>query len=128
MMMQLDQLYKNNPVHKVVNFVVLPLLTGFLFDLPWARQVTVSLVLVVAGIIARDFIDAIVALWQSTAVAAFSLLIVNYFVGGELSPLYSAVSILFFWLFLLLVQREKSDTRENQGFYRHSDHFILVLT
>jgi len=128
MMMQLDQVPKINSVHKVVNFVVLPFLTGFLFDLPWVSQVRVSLVLIVAGVIARDFIDAIVALWQANAVAGLSLLIVNYFVGGELSPSYSAVSTLFFWLILLLVCREKSDIRGNLGFYSHSDHFILAPT
>ena len=127
-MRQLDQVTKNVSVNNVVNSLILPFLTGFLFDLPWIKQFIISLVLVVAVIVAGDFIDAIVALWQGTAVAAMSFLIMNYLLGGELSPLYSALSILFLWMCLLLVHRDKSETRQDQGLHRQSDCFILGLT
>jgi len=128
MMKHLDQATKNFSIPKLINFIILPFLTGFLFDLSWINQFIISLVLVVAVVVVGDFIDAIVALWQGAAVAALFFLITNYLLGGELSPLYSAISILFLWICLLLVHREKSETRNNQEFYRQSDGFILGIS
>ena len=127
-MKQLDQATKNFSIPKFINFIILPFLTGFLFDLPWIKQFIISLVLVVAVVVVGNFIDAIVALWQGAAVAALLFLITNYLLGGELSPLYSAISILFLWICLLLVHREKSETRNNREFYRQSDGFILGIS
>lgn len=90
--------------------LMLSFLTGFLFDLPWISQSIISFVLVAASFIVGDFIDALVALWQATAVASLIFLMANYILKGEVSALYSALLILPMWLVLLLVHRDKSES------------------
>lgn len=104
--------------NRLLAHLTLSFLTGFLFDLPRFNQLVISLVLVVAVIVVGDFIDAIVALWQGTAVAALFFLIMNYLLGGELSPVYSALSIPIFWIVLLANNRTEprvfSDTKDSK--------------
>jgi len=127
MMRQLDQVTKNASMHKLINFLILPFLTGFLFDLPWIKQFIISLVLVVAVTIVGDFIDAIVALWQGIAVAAFSFLIMNYLLGGELSPLYSALSIPIFWIVLLANNRTEPRVVLDTNGAKESGEIVIGL-
>lgn len=77
MMRQLDQETKNVSVNKVVNSLILPLLTGFLFDIPLLNKLLVSLALFLATYIAQDFVEALIKLWQATAVTALIFLFVN---------------------------------------------------
>lgn len=93
---------------RLLGHLILPFLTGFLFDLPWINQLIISLVLVAASFIVRDYIDALVALWQATAVASLIFLMSNYIFEGEVNALYAALSILPIWLVFLLCHRDKS--------------------
>ena len=103
-------------------------LIGFLFDLPWINQSIISLVLVAASFIVGDFIDALIALWQAIAVASLLFLISNYLFKGEVSALYSALTILPIWLFFLLVYRDKSRAVVVKNSFKKSAEKVVGLT
>ena len=113
--------------NRLLAHLILSFLTGFLFDLPRLNQLVISLVLVVAVIVAGDFIDAIVALWQGTAVAALSFLILSYLSGGEASPLYSALAIIVFWIFLLTNIRIKPRVVNDADDFNKSGEVVVGL-
>jgi len=80
---------------------LIPLLFGFLFDLPWFSQVGISVSLVLATYFVGDFVDALLALWQALAVGAVVILIVGLFLDGNLNIKIAAALILFLWFVLI---------------------------
>ena len=58
--------------------IIFPLLTGFLFDLPWGNQVLISLVLVGAVFIVGDFSEALLALWHALTISALGFISLNF--------------------------------------------------
>ena len=50
---------------KFLHYFVYPFLTGFLLDLPWPNQLVISLAFVIASALVREFIEALLSLWQA---------------------------------------------------------------
>ena len=80
---------------------LIPLLFGFLFDLPWFSQVGISVSLVLATYFAGDFVDALLALWQAFAVGGVVFLIIGLFSDANVNALAAAVSVPLLWLAIL---------------------------
>jgi len=79
----------------------IPLLFGFLFDLPWFSQVGISVSLVLATYFAGDFVDALLALWQAFAVGGVVFLIIGLFSDANVNAAAAAVFVPFIWLTIL---------------------------
>ena len=112
-MMQLDLVIKRFSIYKVTQILLFPFLTGFLFDLPLLSKFLISLVLTTATFVAQDFVEAIVKLWQATAVVGLLFLLANLGLGASTSRLWTAIPILFVWFLLLVLERNQS--READG-------------
>ena len=87
--------------------IIFPLLTGFLFDLPWRNQVLISLVLVGAVFIVRDFSEVLLLLWLALAIIGFLLLLWCIGFDSEVNNFLIAFSVLSMWFVLLIVKSRK---------------------
>jgi len=96
--------------------LILPFLTGFLFDVPLLNKVAISLVITVASYVAQSLIEALVKFWQAVAITAFIFLLVNKGFGGSTNQLWTAVPILVVWLLLLI--NSKSSNRKTVENYK----------
>lgn len=90
---------------KIIHVLIYPFLTGFLLDLPWINRTIVVIAFVLATLLVGDFVEALVALWQATAVAGVFLLIIDYFSTTGVNPTYAALSIPFVWFAVLILRR-----------------------
>ena len=94
---------------QLINFLhyfVYPFLTGFLLDLPWVHQLLISLAFVIASALVRDFIDALLSLWQAIAVAGLFFVLVDYATDMALNQTICALSIPLMWICILAFRRK----------------------
>lgn len=103
---------KSQQVLKFINLLAFPFLTGFLLDLPWPSQMLISIGFVLASLIAGDFVDALLNLWQAIAVAGFLFLIFDYASGMPLNQEVCALSIPCVWAILLAIKRRFLSSEE----------------
>ena len=90
---------------KFLHYFVHPFLTGFLLDLPWVHQLLISLSFVIASAAVRDFIDALLSLWQAIAVAGLLFVLVDYVSDIALNQTICALSIPLTWVCILAFKR-----------------------
>ena len=91
---------------KFLHYLVYPVLAGFLFDLPWVHQLLISLAFVIASASVRDFIDALLGLWQAIAVAGLFFVLVDYATDMALNQTICALSIPLTWVCILTFKRK----------------------
>ena len=101
---------------KIIHILIYPFLTGFLLDLPWINQTIVAIAFVLATLLVGDFVEALVALWQATAVAGVIMLIVDYFSTTGINPNSAALSIPLTWCAVLILRR--SHLGINKSFHK----------
>lgn len=94
--------------------IIFPLLTGFLFDLPWGNQVLISLVLVGAVFIVRDFSEVLLLLWLALAIIGFLLVLWCIGFDSDVNNLLLAISVLSMW-FVLLIGKSRKISMLNFG-------------
>ena len=99
----LDQF--STPFSKFLNLLVWPFLIGFLLDLPWTGQLLISLTFVFATVVVRDFVDALLCLWQAIAVAGLFFVLLDYATVIKLNRLVCALSIPVVWIFILFFKK-----------------------
>ena len=97
---------KSNQVSKLLNLLVYPFLIGFVLDLPWISQLLISIAFVIATVAVHDFVDALLYLWQATAVAGLFFVILDYTSDIELNQTVCALSIPVVWIFVLMFKRK----------------------
>lgn len=102
-MFNLDQ--ETAPVSKFLNLLVCPFLIGFLLDLPWTGQLLISLTFVFATIVVRDFVDALLCLWQAIAVSGLFFVLLDYATEIKLNRIVCALSIPVVWIFILFFKK-----------------------
>ena len=103
-MFNLDQ--ETTPVSKFLNLLVCPFLIGFLLDLPWTGQLLISLTFVFATVVVRDFVDALLCLWQAIAVAGLFFVLLDYATEIKLNQIVCALSIPVVWIFILFFKKQ----------------------
>ena len=87
---------------KIIHILIYPFLTGFLLDLPWINQTIVAIAFVLATLLVGDFVEALVALWQATAISAAIFLLIENFNDTSTSPSVAALFIPVMWLLILI--------------------------
>ena len=102
-MFNLDQ--ETTLVSKFLNLLVCPFLIGFLLDLPWTGQLLISLTFVFATVVVRDFVDALLCLWQAIAVAGLFFVLLDYATEINLNRIVCALSIPVVWIFILFFKK-----------------------
>lgn len=112
--------------NRFVQILFFPLLTAFLFDIPLLNKLLVSLALSLATFIAQDFVEALVKLWQATAITALIFLFVNIGFGVLMNQLCTAVPILFIWFLLLMVSRAQEVVEDSKIFPLWPNLLIFV--
>ena len=90
---------------KFLHYFVYPFLTGFLLDLPWPNQLVISLAFVIASALVREFIEALLSLWQAIAVAGLFFVLVDYVSDIALNQTICAFSIPLTWVCILAFKR-----------------------
>ena len=89
------------------HYLIYPLLTGFLFDLPWISQALISIVLVGAVFVIRDFSEALLLLWLALAITGFLLLFWCIGFESQVSNWFLVSVVLSTWLLLLIANRKQ---------------------
>ena len=100
----IDKFYTDN-LARPLHTVVFPALIGFSMDLPWLKQSTVAFAFVLATLLVNDFIDALIALWQTFAISGFALLVMSYFNGANFDASSGVLLIPVVWLIVLILRR-----------------------
>ena len=119
MMSQLDRVIKRFSIYKVTQILLFPFLTGFLFDLRWANQVCISLCLVIFVHYVGNFLETLVLIWQSCALSALCLLMLNLVFKQSLNYSIAALSVVLVCCLLIFVIRyskPKAKSAENIPF------------
>ncbi len=88
--------------------IIFPILTGFLFDLPWLNQSLISLVLVGAVSIVRDFSEALLLLWCALVITGFLLLLWCIGIDSGINNNFLVFSVLAMWFALLFAKSRKA--------------------
>ena len=88
--------------------LIFPLLTGFLFDLPWLNQFLISLVLAGAVFIVRDFSEALLLLWIALVITGFLLLLWCIGIDSGINNNFLVFSVLSLWFTLLFAKSRKT--------------------
>lgn len=118
---------KSQQVLKLINLFAFPFLTGFLLDLPWPSQTLISIGLVLASLIAGDFVDALLNLWQAIAVAGFLFLVFSYATNRSLNPIFAALSVPIMWFGFLIHRRRCSISTRTHIRNRYSECIIGLV-
>ena len=107
--------------------IIFPLLTGFLFDLPWGNQVLISLVLVGAVFIVGDFSEALLALWHALTISALGFISLNFVFRILFNNLLLVLCVLILWFFLLLTKtKSQSVSRFDLNLSSKLDNFLIL--
>jgi len=105
---------------------LIPLLFGFLFDLPWLSQVGISASLVLATYFAGDFVDALLALWQALAVGAVVIIAIGTFFEGYVTAMTAPTIVVSVWICSLKFFRIRSKIHEKIPNHDQIVSFLLI--
>ena len=87
---------------KIIHILIYPFLSGFLLDLPWINQAIVAIAFILATLLVGDFVEALVALWQATAISAAIFLLIENINDTSTGPSVAALFIPVMWLLILI--------------------------
>ena len=93
-------------ITSLLHHVAFPVLAGFLLDLPWIYQMVIAFSFFTATVIAKNFTDALLYLWQAIAVAAFLFLLFDYASEIELNQNLCALSVPAVWILVLIFKKQ----------------------